>query len=145
MMFAPSLYRSESSDPRHNAQRNLMGRTHYADPDTLRFHKSRILSARVVDNGLLFAITTSDALDMNNTRRGFRYVIFDLFGNVISRNDLEHAFTRHEQAIKAMWAELDKLDAPSLTLQAIEDQRRRMSRDLDELAATVSGLAKKAA
>jgi hypothetical protein len=63
------MYRNQASDPKSNAQRNLAGRTHYVDDDTLRFHKSRVISARHVDQGLLFAIVTSDALDMNNTRR----------------------------------------------------------------------------
>ncbi|KAH2035914.1 hypothetical protein KXW51_006159, partial [Aspergillus fumigatus] len=75
-----TLFRTESHDPKTNAQRNLCGRTHYVDDDNLRFHKSRVISARVVDNGLLFAIVTSDALDFENRKRGFRYVIFDVFG-----------------------------------------------------------------
>lgn len=33
----PNLYRNEASDPRDNAQRNLSGRTHYVDDDTLRW------------------------------------------------------------------------------------------------------------
>lgn len=60
----------KSSDAKYNAQRNLGGITHYVDDDTLRFHKSRIQCAKTLANGLLFYICTSDALDMNNTRRG---------------------------------------------------------------------------
>ena len=30
----PKLHRSESSDAKNNAQRNLSGRTHYVDDDT---------------------------------------------------------------------------------------------------------------
>lgn len=87
-----SLYRNESSDPKRNAQRNLQGRTHYVDDDTLRFHKSRILSARHVDGGLLFAIVTSDATDYQGKTRGFRYVVFDLFGTVLDRPALEDCY-----------------------------------------------------
>ncbi len=36
-----NLYRSESNNPKWNAQSNLSGRTHYVDEDTLRWHKSR--------------------------------------------------------------------------------------------------------
>ena len=88
----PSLYRNESMDPKANAQRNLRGRTHYVDDDTLRFHKARILSARVAANGLLFAIIESMSLDWDGTKRGFRGVIFDIFGNVVgNRADIDHA------------------------------------------------------
>lgn len=93
-----TLYRQESSDPKSNAQRNLAGRTHYVDDDTLRFHKSHVLSAQHHDDGLLFSIVTSDALNMHNTRRGFHYVIFDLFGHVVKRVDLEHSFKSHQAA-----------------------------------------------
>ena len=48
------LYQSESSTPKYNAQRNLQGRTHYVDEDTLKFHKSRIISEHDSCNGLIF-------------------------------------------------------------------------------------------
>ncbi len=127
------LYRNEGSNAKVNAQRNLMGRTHYVDDDTLRWHKSRVLTARPVDDGLLFAITTSDALDMNNTRRGFRFVIFDVFGHVVQRPDLEHAAKRHEQAIKWMWDALNNLDAKAITLAAIEQAEKYHAREMEEL------------
>lgn len=95
-----NLYRNESGDPKTNAQRNLSGRTHYVDDATLRWHKSRVLRAQVSDQGLLFWIITSDALDMNNTKRGFRYVIFDLFGTTLARPDLEHAFSQERHLRK---------------------------------------------
>lgn len=91
----------ESSDPKYNAQRNLRGKTHYVDDDTLRFHKSRVLSARNLHNGLLFRIVTSDALDMHNTRRGFRAVVFDVFGTTIDRPKLDEASNTSNAAIKA--------------------------------------------
>lgn len=117
-----NLFREESSSPRYNAQRNLQGRTHYVDEETLRFHKSRILSARASQDGLLFYIIESVALDMNNTKRGFRYVIFNIFGEAISRPDLEHCFKSKDAAIKAMWVVLNALDAKKHTLEAIKAQ-----------------------
>lgn len=95
-----SLYRDELSYPKVNAQANLCGRTHYVDDATLHWHKSRIISARVIDRGLLFAIVTSDALDMNNTKRGFRYVVFDVFGNVLSRPKLEEFFALQNRPLR---------------------------------------------
>ena len=82
------LYSDEHTNPRINAQRNLLGRTHYADDATLHFHKARILSARATSDGLLFYVIESVAIDYQNTTRGFRPVIFDLCGQVLSRPDL---------------------------------------------------------
>lgn len=127
-------YRNESGYPKVNAQANLMGRTHYVDDDTLRWHKSKIISARCVDDGLLFAIVTSDALDMNNTKRGFRFVIFDVFGNTVERPKLEDAYRTSAQATKAMWAALNALDAVAITHEAI---KRQIKNHADEMLALV--------
>lgn len=139
-MQTPNFYRNESSNAKTNAQRNLMGRTHYVDDDTLRWHKSRIISARRVDNGLLFAIVTSDALDMNNAKRGFRYVIFDLFGTVIDRPKIDDAFTTSARATQAMWSALNAFDAKAHTLAAIERQKANCIHDLDGMAIEVAKL-----
>lgn len=133
-----NLYRQESSDPKDNAQRNLMGRTHYVDDDTLRWHKSRILSARHSPDGLLFYIVESCALDMNNRSRGFRYVIFNLFGEVISRPDLEHCERTSEAATKAMYRWLDTVDALAITHQAIEHAERNHALEMAELRVRVA-------
>jgi len=74
------LFGHKSSDPKHNAQQNLSGRTYFVDDDTLRFFTSRIVSAYPTDNGLFFKIVESVATDHNKSRRGFRVVVFDLFG-----------------------------------------------------------------
>lgn len=134
------LFKDKSSYPKVNAQQNLCGRTHYVDEDTLRWHKSRVLSARVVDNGLLFVITTSDALDMNNTKRGFRYIIFDIFGTVLGRPKLEEAFKRHETCTKAMWAAVNEIDAHAHTHDAIANAERAYAREMSELRLTVDAL-----
>ena len=132
------LYKQESSYPKVNAQQNLCGRTHYVDDDTLRFHRSRVLSARHTDEGLLFAITTSDSLDYNHTKRGFRYVIFDVFGNVVERVKIEDAFKRHESCIKAMWKAVNALDAKAITYKAISNAERQYVREIEELRTAVA-------
>src|SRR5260221_260794 len=108
-----------------------MGRTHYVDDDTLRFHKSRVLSACVHDGGLLFSIVTSDALDMHNRSRGFRYVIFDVFGTVLVRPDLENAFKSSEKASKAMYAELERINAKQHTIEAAAKSVAAYQREID--------------
>lgn len=90
----------ESGDPKYDAQRNLRGKTHYVDDDTLRFHKSRVLSSARLEDGLILRIVTSDALDMHNTKRGFRAVCFDVFGTTVSRPSLDEASNTKAQALK---------------------------------------------
>jgi hypothetical protein len=91
-----------SGDPKRNAQRNLDGKTHYVDDDTLRWHKSRIVGSGTDFDGLLFHVVGSDALDMHNTRRGFRYAVFDVFGTCVSRPDLESAVSTSAKAYRQL-------------------------------------------
>lgn len=79
------LFGHKSTDPKRNAQQNLNGRTHYVDDDTMRFFGSRIISARPTDDGLFFRIVESVATEHDKSRRGFRVVVFDLFGQTVFR------------------------------------------------------------
>lgn len=136
----PNLYRNQSSNAKDNAQRNLAGRTHYVDDDTLRWHHGRVLSSRHTDGGLLFAIVESVALDMRNTKRGCRYVIFDIFGHTVARPDLENCWSRSEPATKAMWAKLNELDAKAITLAAIERANEYHASEMTRLAEELAQL-----
>ena len=136
-----NLYRHQSSFPKGEAQANLRGRTHYVDDDTLRYHKARVLSTRIIDDGLLFALIESVALDMDNTRRGFRYVVFDIFGHIVSRVDLEDSFRTRGQASKAMWDYLDAIDAIEITREAVERERRNHEHNMAELLTAVASIA----
>ena len=140
-----NFYREESGNAKWNAQRNLSGHTHYTDDDTLRYFKARILSSRVVDNGLLFALVESVALDPENRRRGYRYAIFDVFGTVLERPKMEDAYKSSKAATKAMWAALNEIDAKAHTLQAIERQKRQQAEELEHLAVKVRALGVKEA
>jgi len=139
-----NLYSNESSNPKFNAQRNLSGRTHYVDDDTLKFHRSRVLSSRCTDGGLLFAIVTSDGLNYENTRRGYRFAIFDVFGTILERPTLYEAYRTSAQATKAMWAVLNTIDAKAVTMAGIENARLSLERDLHELALAVERVTTKA-
>jgi hypothetical protein len=136
----PYPYKRESSDEKTNAQRNLSGRSHYADDATLRYHKARILSTHITDKGLLFALTESVALDPQGLRRGFRFVVFDIFGHVVERADLESCWRTHDAARKAMWDFLNGADAKALTLSAIEREERHFAGDMAHLRQVVSEL-----
>ena len=128
-------YKIESANATINAQRNLMGRTHYVDPDTLRFHKSRILKTVIADGGLLFALVESASADMDNTKRGFRYAIFDVFGRVLDRPKLEEMVSRRATAEKAMFKALDNIDAKAITREAIERAEKHHADEMARLRA----------
>ena len=135
-----NLYKTESYTPKWNAQSNLNGRTHYVDDDTLKFHKSRILSSRVVDQGLIFALIESCAANPDNMLRVFRYVIFDIFGTVIERPNLYGSFKSKKSAEKAMWASLNDIDAKKITLLAIERAEKNHALEMDRLRKDVAEL-----
>jgi hypothetical protein len=94
------LFGDKSSDPKHNAQKNLSGRTHYVNDDTLRFFGSRIISARPTDDGLFFKIVESVATEYDKSRRGFRVVIFDLFGCAVFRPSFDECTSSSAAAEK---------------------------------------------
>lgn len=128
----------ESCDTKHNAQRNLSGKTHYVDDDTLRWHKSRVLSSGHLHGGLLFRITTSDALDIHNTRRGFRAVVFDVFGTTIYRPKLEEAFSTSHAAYKA--SEKQEIDLVTHYREAIASELRHRQQAVIEYSEALAML-----
>lgn len=139
-MLRPRTYREESSDEKTNAQRNLSGRTHYVDDGTLKFHHARILYTRVHAAGLLFALVESVALDMRNTERGFRYAIFDICGNVLSRPSLEDCFKTSEQARKSMYAALNQIDAIAVSRAAIAEMERQAHNEATQAYKMISDI-----
>ena len=96
----------ESCDPKNDAQCNLRGKTHYYDGETLRFHKGRALSTWKEANGLLFCASCSDAMDMDNKRRGHRVVCHNVFGTCVQRSGLEDC----KPTSKAAKAEFDAIE-----------------------------------
>jgi len=127
------LFQSESSDPTNNAQRNLTGLTHYVDADTLRWHKSRVLSTAILADGLLFRITESCALDMNNTRRGKRCVVFDVFGTAVCRPDLESTSATSDAARNASASEVSALDLAAHYREALASKLHWIEQDAEKI------------
>ncbi len=132
-----NLYRDRYNDPKSNAQDNLSGRTHYVEDSTLRFFHARILSAEVFADGLLFGLIESYAADMHNRSRGFRGVLFDVFGDTVYRPDMEDGFSNSRQARKALLAAVQAFDAKAHTLAATQVQRERHARECNDFMATV--------
>lgn len=143
-----SLYRNETGDPTLNAQRNLSGRTHYVDPDTLRWHKARIHSARPICNGLLFLVVESVQVTpppswgfKGRQRRGWRGVVFDLAGNAVVRCTLEDCASTREKAEKLVFAGVDKLGDPrKLNVAALKAQLAGIKREVEALTKTIKAV-----
>jgi len=132
------LYGYQSGYPKNNAQMNLEGRTHWASDSNLKFFGCRISSAHETAEGLLFYVIESSFLDFQKTKRGFRYAIFDLFGECIARPSLEQSFKTSDQARKAMKEELATLDLAEhykKALQSIERKANIEAEDASEVLA----------
>lgn len=133
MMNFDRRYEKRSSYPKPCAQENLSGRTHYVDDDSLRFHDSRILWARPLCDGLLFAIIESVATEYRGSKRGFRYVVFDLFGNVVSRVSLEECERTSAAAHRKLDKWLTTANPTAINLEALERAERQFSNSAAEL------------
>ena len=130
-----SLYDNKSSYSKNNAQANLEGRSYFATDSALRFFGARINSAHHTASGLLFFIVESSFLDMQKTRRGFRFHLFDIFGQEIGNQELDQAVKTSEQARKAGYQFLDNFDLAKHYAQKLEDIARRAKREASEAQA----------
>jgi hypothetical protein len=109
----------QSCDPKYNAQRNLSGRTHYVDEDTLKGFGSRILDSGNDQTGMVFWIIESVSSKPHDGSRNKRFVAFDLFGTVLTERteDMWHRDSR--AAEKAGFAWLATFDAAAHTVAAM--------------------------
>jgi hypothetical protein len=116
----------KSSDHKRNAQENLQGRTHYAEDETLKFFKARIVSAHADADGLFFKMVESVALDYDNTRRGFRVIVFDLFGQVIYRPSFDEC-TSTKAAAVVQWMKAEKIDPAAYYRAELKARANRLT------------------
>lgn len=122
-----SKFDCHSYDSKYNAQRNLSGKTHWADSDTLKFFNSRILSARVMHEGLTLAIIESSDTGFNSKSRGFRFHIFDLFGTHVS--DSDGYYSKRERAESAMHEYLETYNPIAHYKAAMAERVQRLKND----------------
>ena len=141
-IFSVNKFESHGYSPKGLAQKNLMGKTHYVDDSTLRYHHSRVLECYSAHESTVCTIIESCALDMNNTKRGFRFVAFDLGGEVLERVDLETTFKTKKQAQSAMWSWLDAFDASAHYKDKIQDMVRKDNNRIDVMQKTLATLNK---
>ena len=135
-------FTDRSSDHKRNAQQNLQGRTHYAEDESLRFFHARIVSAHADQNGLFFKMVESIAVDYKNTRRGFRVVVFDLFGQVIYRPSLDDCASTQAAAV-VLWMKAEKIDPAAYYRAELKARANRLTNQaaaMNEAAAQLEGM-----
>ena len=120
-----NTYDKRAGSFKAQAQTALMGRTHYVDPNTLHFHKSRITSAQPISMGAFFLIVESCAADYHNTRRTFRAVCFDIFGTTVYHPDLDSGSSSTQAATTAFYVFWDKFNETTYYQEVLKDKTRR--------------------
>ena len=133
------LFSEKSYDAKRCAQINLSGRTHYAEDDTLRFFRGRILKCSILDNGTILGIVESCSADMHHSARAYRPVFCNLNGEVISRCTLDDAFKTSATAHKEFWRIANALDARAECNRMLESMATRAELQAAEYRAILTG------
>lgn len=126
------LYDNKSSYPKNNAQLNLEGRNYFATDSTLRAFGSRINSAHPTASNLLFYVIESSYTNWEKTKRGFKYAIFDIFGEEVQRLSIAEAVSTSEKASKAMYLFLNNFDVVQHYAHKLESIARKADREASE-------------
>jgi hypothetical protein len=117
--YGVHLFRDDSGYAPSRAVQALAGRTHYVDPDTMKYFGARINNCQVDFNGLYCWILESVAHPSDG--RLHRFVLFDVFGTVLTdRGDMLRKTKR--QAEKDKDAFLSSFDPVAHTEKALRDK-----------------------
>jgi hypothetical protein len=120
------------SQPKHEAQEALLGRTHYVTDSTLRYFHARITDARPIMDGLFFEIMESSSKDMHNTARGFRVVVFDVFGEPVYRPNIDGMKSTSAGARKAYKTDF-AIDPAAHYVEKLQSRARTLAREVESL------------
>lgn len=123
------LFSDKSSYMVNNVERNLMGRTHYVDKDTLRFFNARIVGGSDQCAGTVFRLIESLPNGFNG-KRGFRFIAFDVFGTVLNEREF---FTTSQKATNAFYTWLGTFDLTGHYREAFASRASRAKREHDDL------------
>ena len=140
-------YRCESGCyPEYDAQRNLQGRTHYVDPDTLKGFQAKILNAGHSKDGLLYWLVESVQSRPNHGGYTRRAIVFDVFGDIVNeRADMSETqgewFKDTRKAEAAAFEFLKGFDAVKHTADTLAANCRR---DITQAKRTLAALAGRA-
>lgn len=121
------------STAKYEAQDNLSAITHYADDSTLKYFKAKILKAKPIHEGALFMILESASKDYEHTTRGFRVVVFDVFGDTIYRDALEEMSNTSKQALKEFEEWSKSFDVESYYKERLAREAVRLSKQAQTL------------
>ena len=135
-----ALFDSHSYDAKRNAQRNLQGRTHYVDEDTLRYFAARVLSSYGMMSGTFFRITESSAKNWEKTERGVRVVLFDVFGETVYRPDHEGMHRTRQQAEKAFERWLGTFDPFAYYREKLESRAGTLIKESARMQAAANSI-----
>ena len=112
-----------------NAVQNLRGRTHYVDKDTLRFFKARIVGGAHQCSGTVFRLIESLPKGFDG-QRGFRFVAFDVFGNVLNEREF---FTSAQKATNVFYTWLGAFDLIGHYRETFATRASKAKREHDAL------------
>lgn len=116
------------NSPLERAQKALTGRSYYVDNDTLAFFSSRISSAQTRDFGLSFYIVES-VIDSSG-KRGYRAVLFDIFGNVINERAKNGELARNKaSAERVYWDNMCDFDLVAYYKNLFIEKAERAKKD----------------
>jgi hypothetical protein len=133
-------YTSQSCNATRNAQQNLQGRSYYVTQDTLRFHRSRVLSCSIEFGG--YALSIIESYAMHDGERRYRGVVFDIIGNVVTRREMADGFKTARAAREDLHRELARIEPRiiEITAEAIDTQEDHYAREVDRLRAHLDTL-----
>ena len=123
-------FRCESSYPENDAPRNLQGRTHYADADTLKAFKAKILNGGCTKDGLLYWLVESVQSRPDHGGYTRRAVVFDVFGTEVNERPSFAAtqgewFKDTRKAEDSAFAFLKSFDAVTHTAKTLKENAKR--------------------
>jgi len=87
------------SSAKIDAIESLEGRTSYYSTFNLRYFNCKILHCQVIHDGLFLMIIESITNPYDKLKT-FRPVVFDIFGDIVYRPDLDNGFNNKNQALK---------------------------------------------
>lgn len=136
-------YRCESSYPEYDAPRNLQGRTHYVDADTLKAFNARILNAGHSKDGLLYWLVESVNSRPNHGGHTRRAIVFDVFGDIVNEraNMAETQGEWFKDTRKAENAAFDFLKSFDAVKHTREKLKARAKQDIEQARRTLAALA----
>jgi hypothetical protein len=136
-------FRQESCYPNNDAQRNLAGRTHYADDSTLKYFKARILRGTHSKNGLYYVMQESLPHPDYDMKRIRRNVVFNVFGSVIGlwRDECHTSNIKADNAFSIALAWCDSAEAESTLLNYLNGHISRLDANIFEAQQALKELA----